>query len=69
VIIDPADFSFVEPKNIKEDIEIEGGDFVFELPVAFGGTLADDFKKHKDSLMAFDITKTSAAEAQKAFEA
>lgn len=55
---------------MKEDIELEGpNDFIFELPIDFGGTLSNDYKVTKDSLMAFDITKTSAAEAQKAYDA
>jgi len=67
-LIDPADFTIVSPKDIKEDIEIEAGEFIFELPIDFGGTLPNEYKGHKDSLMAFDI-KTGAAEAQAAYDA
>lgn len=67
-LIDPAEFKIVSPKDIKEDIEIGEGEFIFELPIDFGGTLPNEYKGHKDSLMAFDI-KTGAAEAQAAFEA
>lgn len=67
-LIDPTEFATVQPKDIKEDIEIEEGEFIFELPIDFGGTLSNETKGHKDSLMAFDI-KTGAAEAQAAYEA
>lgn len=67
-IIDPKEFKIITPKDIKEDIELkEQGDWIFELPIDFGGTLPNEYKGHKDSLMAFDIT-TGAEAAQKAYE-
>lgn len=48
------------------DVKINN-DFIFELPIEFGGTLtAQTTLQHKD-MMAFDIT-TGAAEAQRMFD-
>ena len=43
-------------------------EFIFELPIEFGGNLdSKELKKAKDGLMLFDI-KTGAKEAQKLYE-
>ena len=43
-------------------------DFIFELPVEFGGNLVDDgIEAAKEGMMAFDI-KTGAEEAQNLFD-
>ena len=56
-IMEPSQFSFITPKDIKEDIELEGeSDWIFEMPIDFGGTLSNEYKVQIDSLMAFDIT-------------
>ena len=68
VLVEPEDFNFMSPQDLKEDISVEAGEFIFELPIDYGGTLDNDYKAHKDSLMAFDI-KTGAEAAQKAYEA
>ena len=42
--------------------------FLFELPIEFGGNLdSAELKKAKDNLMVFDI-KTGAEQAQKLFD-
>ena len=56
------DFKIVYAKDlIKKEIPMEeeckDPDFIFEIPVQYGGTMEDDANKAqaKDSLMAFDI--------------
>mmetsp|Transcript_22859 Transcript_22859/g.35179 ORF Transcript_22859/g.35179 Transcript_22859/m.35179 type:complete len:167 (-) Transcript_22859:776-1276(-) len=65
----PDKFSIVTSPDVVPDTvtldPTEHMDFIFELPIAFGGTLAD-VAKAKDSLMAFDIT-TGAQAAQAMF--
>jgi hypothetical protein len=47
---------------------LEGeNDWIFELPLDFGGTLSNKYKAQIDSLMAFDIN-TGMEVAQKAYE-
>lgn len=64
------EWALVSPKDVKEDLEIEAGDWIFEYSNTFaGGTLEELYAaKTKDSLMAFDI-KTDAKQAQFEFEA
>jgi hypothetical protein len=43
---------------VNQDLSIVPGsdpEFLFELPIEFGGTLASNQTKVADSLMAFDI--------------
>ena len=71
--IGPSEFKIIDYKSIKSDLVlseinlIEEKDYLFELSVDFGGTLANNAEKVADSLMAFDI-RTGASAAQDAFE-
>ena len=71
-LIKPEEFKVVNAQDLVEDRQFEtsGADpeFMFELPVEFGGSLANDgTEAAKGGMMAFDI-KTDAAEAQRLFE-
>ena len=62
------EFYLTDYKTINPSLDILGTlEFLFELPMEFGGTLESSSVPIKDSLMAFDI-KTGAEEAQKAFD-
>ena len=67
-LIEKDDFKIIEAIEVNPDLEqYAGGDFVFDYPKEYGGTLENEHQKVKDSLMAFDIT-TGAAEAQRQFD-
>ena len=59
-LLKPAEFKVVDAKDLIGDRQLEetgeDEDFIFELPVDFGGSLADDgAEAAKEGMMAFDI--------------
>ena len=62
-LIQPSDFTLADFSTVNPSLNIPSkNDFLFDLPVQFGGTLESSNQVVKDSLMAFDI-KTGAEEA------
>lgn len=73
--VEPDDFQVVEFSAIADEYELDDavrelvtdGDFLYELPVEFGGTLdqaAIDAQRGKDGLKAFDIKAGREAAAK-----
>lgn len=63
-LVTPEEFNFVDLKDLNPDISVEAGedaDWIFEYPVEFGGTLANNKLAVADSLKAFDIKDGKAA--------
>lgn len=61
----PDKFTVTDFSKVNQDLSIVPGsdpEFLFELPIEYGGTLETNQTKVADSLMAFDI-KTGAQAA------
>jgi len=69
-LVEPSSFKIVDASSVvPADVIMEPTahmDFLFELPVEFGGSLVQT-EKPKDSMMTFDIT-TGAQAAEEIFK-
>ena len=66
----PEDFTIAKPsETLEKDFGADSDDWIFELPVAYGGTYDSGAQTAaKDNLQTFDIT-VGAAKAQELFDA